>query len=181
MASNEKTPSANSSGRPFSQDPYQAVTVGLYPMVRERRVSQHNSMNPTSPPVAKECHVFRTCPCPIVLTVAFGILLFTSVSVRASDKMAGTTEDAAITSEVKEALLFHLLLHSKTETASGVVTLSGNANDMAEKALGTTLATSISGVKAVINNMTVPPTLARNGPHADNAAFAGPLTVVMTP
>jgi hypothetical protein len=68
--------------------------------------------------------------------------------------------DAVITSEVKSSLLFNLLLSSNTETRDGVVTLSGRVDTTAEKVLGTSLATAISGVRQVVNNMVISPTLA---------------------
>jgi osmotically-inducible protein OsmY len=67
-------------------------------------------------------------------------------------------DDASITAEVKSSLLSHRstsALHTKVSTANGVVTLSGIANNDAEKSLVTKLATDISGVSSVINNMTI--------------------------
>jgi osmotically-inducible protein OsmY len=71
-----------------------------------------------------------------------------------SDKI----DDASITAEVKSSLLSHRstsALHTKVSTADGVVTLSGVANNDAEKSLVTKLTTDISGVNSVINNMTI--------------------------
>jgi osmotically-inducible protein OsmY len=67
-------------------------------------------------------------------------------------------DDASITAEVKSSLLSHRstsALHTKVSTADGIVTLSGIANNDAEKSLVTKLATDISGVTSVVNNMTV--------------------------
>ena len=67
-------------------------------------------------------------------------------------------DDASITAEVKMSLLAHHSTHSLRTTVSttdGVVTLSGAANNAAEKSLATKLATDINGVNSVINNMTV--------------------------
>ena len=71
-----------------------------------------------------------------------------------SDKI----DDASITAEVKSALLAHRstsALHTGVTTTDGVVTLTGVANNDAEKSLVDKLATDINGVTSVINNMTV--------------------------
>lgn len=67
-------------------------------------------------------------------------------------------DDASITAEVKSSLLAHRstsALHTKVSTADGVVTLSGLANNDAEKSLVTKLAADITGVASVVNNMTI--------------------------
>jgi len=67
-------------------------------------------------------------------------------------------DDASITAEVKSSLLSHRstsALHTKVSTADGIVTLSGIANNDAEKSLVTKLATDISGVTSVVNNMSI--------------------------
>jgi osmotically-inducible protein OsmY len=51
----------------------------------------------------------------------------------------------------------------KVGTTDGVVTLSGIAKNVAEKTLVTRHATDITGVKSVINNMTIGPTLSESG------------------
>jgi osmotically-inducible protein OsmY len=81
----------------------------------------------------------------------------------ASEPALENEEDAAITSLVKESLLFHLLINSRTDTSHGMVTLSGRADNIAEKELGTSLASAIPGVKRVVNHMVIPATLAGNG------------------
>jgi osmotically-inducible protein OsmY len=44
---------------------------------------------------------------------------------------------------------------TKVETNDGVVTLTGVAKNTAEKSLVTKLATDVTGVRRVVNNMTV--------------------------
>jgi len=67
-------------------------------------------------------------------------------------------DDASITAQVKMALLFHRAtsaINTKVETTDGVVTVSGKAQNAAEKDLVTKLVTDINGVKSVVNNMTI--------------------------
>ena len=67
-------------------------------------------------------------------------------------------DDASITAQVKSALLTHRSTSSiktKVITRDGVVTLSGEAKNQAEKDLVTKLANDIHGVKSVVNNMEV--------------------------
>ena len=64
-------------------------------------------------------------------------------------------DDATITHEVKSLILYNLLLNTKTTTSHGVVTLTGRAGSMAEKTLNTRLATEVTGVISVVNNMVV--------------------------
>jgi osmotically-inducible protein OsmY len=74
-------------------------------------------------------------------------------------------DDASITAEVKSSLLSHhstSALHTGVTTTDGVVTLSGIAQNDAEKSLVTKLATDINGVTSVINNMTVAVPVAAN-------------------
>jgi len=69
-------------------------------------------------------------------------------------------DDASITAQVQYALLSHRstsALKTKVETNNGVVTLSGKANNRAERTLATLIANDINGVKAVINLMTIEP------------------------
>jgi osmotically-inducible protein OsmY len=79
------------------------------------------------------------------------------------DKTApGTTtgdkvDDASITAEVKAALLSQrstCALQPKVSTKDGVVTLSGIAQNDAQKSLVTRLIADLNGVTSVINNMT---------------------------
>lgn len=67
-------------------------------------------------------------------------------------------DDASITAQVKMALLFHRstsAVNTKVETNNGVVTLSGKAMNTAEIDLVTKIVDDITGVKSVINKMTV--------------------------
>jgi hyperosmotically inducible protein len=67
-------------------------------------------------------------------------------------------DDASITAEVKSSLLSHRstsALHTGVSTTDGIVTLSGVAQNDAEKSLVTKLATDTDGVTGVINNMTI--------------------------
>jgi hyperosmotically inducible protein len=74
-------------------------------------------------------------------------------------------DDASITAQVKSSLLSHRstsALRTGVSTTDGVVTLSGNAKNDAEKSLVTKLVTDINGVTSVINNMTVAVPVASN-------------------
>jgi osmotically-inducible protein OsmY len=67
-------------------------------------------------------------------------------------------DDASITAHVKSSLLSHRstsALKTKVSTTDGVVTLSGEAKNAAEKSLVTKLVTDIDGVSSVVNNMTI--------------------------
>jgi len=76
-----------------------------------------------------------------------------------SDRTLGEKiDDASITAQVKMVLLFHRstsALNTKVTTKSGVVTLSGEARNAAEKDLVSKLVHDIKGVKTVENEMTV--------------------------
>ena len=75
-----------------------------------------------------------------------------------SQTIGEAIDDASITAEVKGSLLAHRstsALNTKVTTLDGVVTLGGNAKNAAEKDLVTKLVTDISGVKSVVNNMTI--------------------------
>jgi hypothetical protein len=74
-------------------------------------------------------------------------------------------DDASITAQVKASLLAHhstSALKTKVETTGGVVTLTGVAENSAQKSLVTKLVTDIDGVTSVVNNMTVPVEAAAN-------------------
>jgi len=74
------------------------------------------------------------------------------------NKAAEYIDDASITAQVKYALLSHRstsALQTKVETSNGVVTLSGQAKNAAERTLATLLANDINGVQAVRNLMTL--------------------------
>jgi osmotically-inducible protein OsmY len=90
------------------------------------------------------------------------VLMVTFAQLRASDTMAENEEDAAISNQVKRSLLYHLSLNFHVKTIDGVVTLSGKADDIAEKDMDTKLAIEIKGVKSVVNSMVIPTTIARN-------------------
>ena len=67
-------------------------------------------------------------------------------------------DDASITAQVKGSLLTHRstsMINTKVTTTDGVVTVSGQAKNDAEKALVTKLVGDINGVKSVVNNMTI--------------------------
>jgi hyperosmotically inducible periplasmic protein len=73
-------------------------------------------------------------------------------------------DDASITAQVKSSLLSHRstsALKTKVATTDGIVTLSGNARNAAEKALVTKLVTDINGVTSVVNNMTIEPAVSK--------------------
>jgi osmotically-inducible protein OsmY len=79
------------------------------------------------------------------------------------DKAPGETvgesiDDASITSQVKYALLSHKAtsaLRTKVVTTDGVVRVTGDAKNDAEKSLVTKLAGDVRGTKSVTNDMTV--------------------------
>jgi osmotically-inducible protein OsmY len=85
------------------------------------------------------------------------------MTVAATPEKAERTEgekidDASITAQVKTALWTHRSTSSiktKVETKKGEVTLTGIANNDAEKSLVTKLVTDIKGVTSVKNQMTV--------------------------
>jgi len=82
-----------------------------------------------------------------------------------SETMGEKIDDASITAEVKGSLLMHhstSVLNTKVTTNDGVVTVSGNARNDAEKALVTKLVGDINGVKSVVNNMTIEATVSSN-------------------
>jgi osmotically-inducible protein OsmY len=67
-------------------------------------------------------------------------------------------DDASITSQVKYALLSHKgtsALKTKVTTTDGVVVITGDAANDAEKSLVGTLAASVRGVQSVTNDMKV--------------------------
>lgn len=72
--------------------------------------------------------------------------------------MGEKIDDASITAQVKVALMSHhstSAFNTKVSTVNGVVTISGNAKNSAEKDLVTKLVNDIHGVSQVINNMTI--------------------------
>lgn len=91
----------------------------------------------------------------LIVTAMSVTLLLAASSLQAQAPEGGLQNDATITHEVKRSILFNLLLNTKTTTSNGIVTLSGRADSMAEKTLNTRLATEVTGVISVVNNMVV--------------------------
>jgi len=76
----------------------------------------------------------------------------------ADTTMGDKIDDASITAEVKSSLLSHRstsALHTGVSTVNDIVTLSGVAQNDAEKSLVTKLAADTDGVNGVLNNMTI--------------------------
>ena len=85
---------------------------------------------------------------------------------KADETVFETIDDPSITAQVKVALALHhstSSVNTKVGTTDGVVTVSGIAKNAAEKALVTKLATDISGVKSVVNNMTIAQQVSESG------------------
>lgn len=77
---------------------------------------------------------------------------------KADPTMSESIDDASITAQVKTTLLLHRstgVLRTKVETTNGVVTVSGEARNAAEKDLVTKIVQDVYGVKKVVNNMTI--------------------------
>jgi osmotically-inducible protein OsmY len=75
---------------------------------------------------------------------------------RQSRTMSEAIDDASITAQVKAALLTQRstsALHTSVTTRGGVVILSGQAKNPAEKDLVTKVVSDIHGVKSVVNKM----------------------------
>lgn len=69
-------------------------------------------------------------------------------------------DDASITALVKMTLLYHRstsAVHTKVETANGVVTLEGTARNAAEIDLVSKYVQDVHGVQSVVNNITIKP------------------------
>jgi len=67
-------------------------------------------------------------------------------------------DDSSITAQVKMTLLYHRstsALKTKVTTKNGVVTLTGKANNAAERDLAAKFANDVNGVKSVNNKMTI--------------------------
>jgi osmotically-inducible protein OsmY len=67
-------------------------------------------------------------------------------------------DDASITAQVKMTLLYHRstsALNTKVKTKNGVVSLSGQAQNVAEKELAAKYAKDVNGVKSVNNRITI--------------------------
>ncbi|MDR9501872.1 MAG: BON domain-containing protein [Desulfurivibrionaceae bacterium] len=86
------------------------------------------------------------------------------MSVAKTPTMADKIDDASITAQVKMALLFHRstsALNTSVTTENGVVFLSGEAGNEAEKELVNEIVIDIQGVRSVVNNMRVEKTKTR--------------------
>lgn len=92
--------------------------------------------------------------------IAVGAMLVTSTPLCASE-MDARIESAFSKSYTSQSHLKNNAI--KTVSTNGVVTISGIATNVAEKALVTKLATDISGVKSVVNNMTIAPAVSAGG------------------
>jgi hyperosmotically inducible periplasmic protein len=87
-------------------------------------------------------------------------------------------DDASITAEVKSSLLSHhstSAMHTTVSTTDGVVILTGEAGNLAQKELTTEYAKDIDNVKAVVNDMTIAKTpitpVATTGDKIDDASI----------
>jgi osmotically-inducible protein OsmY len=101
-----------------------------------------------------------------------GVLRVTNVmtvvksTAKAIEKAPEPIDDASITAQVRVALMLHRSTSSVSTTVAtsdGVVTVGGIAKNAAEKTLVSKLANDISGVKSVVNNMTIAPAVSANG------------------
>lgn len=79
-------------------------------------------------------------------------------SANKSQTMGDKIDDASITTLVKMTLLSHRstsALNTSVTTTNGVVTLTGKADNAAEKSLAAKLASDVNGVTSVTNQMTI--------------------------
>jgi osmotically-inducible protein OsmY len=93
-----------------------------------------------------------------VKSVTNEMTLAQNESAKDAETIGDRIDDASITAQVKLALASHRstsALRTKTETRDGVVTLTGEAANQAEKDLVSKLTRDINGVKGVNNNMTL--------------------------
>ncbi len=75
-----------------------------------------------------------------------------------SESMGDKIDDASITAQVKTTLMLHKstgAIRTSVTTNNGVVTLSGQAKNDAERDLVTKLAEDVEGVNNVVNKMTI--------------------------
>jgi hyperosmotically inducible periplasmic protein len=80
------------------------------------------------------------------------------------EDVAASIDDASITALVKMNLLYHRstsAINTKVVTVNGMVTLSGAAQNAAEKDLATKYVQDVDGVKGVVNNMVIEKTLTK--------------------
>ena len=81
-----------------------------------------------------------------------------ATSMKKHETVGEKIDDASITAQIKMTLLYHRstsAISTKVKTKNGVVTVSGNAKNAAEKDLVTKFASDVNGVKTVRNRMTV--------------------------
>ncbi|MGA9045728.1 BON domain-containing protein [Sulfuricurvum sp.] len=77
---------------------------------------------------------------------------------KADDTIGEKIDDASITAQVKMTLMMHKstgVIRTSVTTNNGVVTVSGQAKNDAERDLVTKLAEDVGGVTHVVNNMTI--------------------------
>jgi osmotically-inducible protein OsmY len=77
---------------------------------------------------------------------------------RTTMNIGESIDDASITALVKATLLYHRstsALKTKVETEDGIVSLGGTAKNGSEKELTSKFVNDVSGVKSVVNNMTI--------------------------
>lgn len=96
---------------------------------------------------------------PFALATALSIPVFTGCSSTASRESAGEyIDDSVITTKVKAALARDEIVNGfavKVETFKGTVQLSGFVNSAAEKRQAEMVASGVSGVQQVSNNILV--------------------------
>jgi len=77
---------------------------------------------------------------------------------KSDDTIGEKIDDASITAQVKMTLMMHKstgVIRTSVTTKNGVVTLSGQAKNDAERDLVTKLAEDVEGVNSVVNKMTI--------------------------
>jgi osmotically-inducible protein OsmY len=92
--------------------------------------------------------------------------------------------DAWLTAKVKTMLLFHRNVSAMTEvnTAAGIVTLQGKADNMAQKDLTTEYVKDVEGVKDVKNEMTIGKTAKKKqtvGSKIDDASITAQVKMTL--
>ena len=101
-----------------------------------------------------------------------GVLRVTNVmtvleaETKADETAFEAIDDASVTAQVRVALRSHRSTSSaniKVGTTDGVVIVCGIAKNEAERTLVSTLASDISGVKSVVNDMTLAPAVSNRG------------------
>jgi hypothetical protein len=99
----------------------------------------------------------------LYLVVIAGLVLMGT----ACNKSAGTRGDAQVASDVQSKIFSDPNVQSRqisVQSASGVVTLSGNVNSEAERTAAAQDAAGIDGVKTVVNNLTTQSAQAQPAP-----------------